>query len=145
MRICLHSFSIIEGILDPFSKREIDEIVFSVSNHMKMHDIQNMRKSKRYALYSSEHFQTLLKVHMADKYNRGESNYHFIVNDTPEEHQTPLIDGNYLISIGFKPSVELGIAKNKLYEMQIERGMSKEMLEVEAKTIKLQIFPTFST
>lgn len=119
-----------------FSNGAIDEIVFSVSNHMKMHEIQNMRKSKRYALYSSEYFGTLLKVHMADKYNRGESNCDFVVNDIPEEPPIPCIDGNYLMSIGFKPSVELGHVKNKLYEMQIEYGLSKEELEEKAKIMK---------
>lgn len=116
-----------------FSKREIDDIVFSVSNHMKMHDIQNMRKPKRYALYANEHFGTLLKVHIADKYNRGESNYDFIMRDIPIEHPQPIIDGNYLMSIGFKPSAELGIVKKQLYDMQIEHGMSKGQLEDVAK------------
>ena len=112
-----------------FPKDDIDKIVFAIANHMKMHDIKKMRKSKRYALYSNKHFKTLMEVHVADKWNRGESNYDFIMGDIPIEHPFPSIDGNYLISIGLKPSKELGEVKELLYCLQVENALSKSELK----------------
>lgn len=119
-----------------FSKYDIDKIVFSISNHMKMHDIKKMRKSKRYALYSSEHFETLMAVHIADKYGRGEDNYDFVMDDIPIEHPLPIINGNYLMSIGFEPSAKLGHVKDSLYDLQIENCLNRTELEIIAKTMR---------
>lgn len=119
-----------------FSNDEQSEIIFGIKNHMKMHNIQQMRKSKRYKLYSSPYFETLLKVHKADTFGRDNSNYDFIINDIPEYQPLPLIDGNYLISIGFKPSKELGLIKSQLYDMQIEENLTLIELQKEAMKLK---------
>ena len=45
----------------------------------------------------------------------------------------PIVKGNYLLSIGFKPSKLLGIVKDKLYVMQIEQNLSEIELQKRAK------------
>lgn len=117
-----------------FSNKDIEEILFAVENHMKMHNIKEMRKSKRYAFYAMPYFQTLLKVHEADTHGR-ENNVSFVLSDIPEEREEPLIKGKYLIEIGFKPSKELRYAKEKLYTLQIEENLTENELKEKAKSI----------
>lgn len=114
-----------------FSSKDMAEILFSIKNHMKMHNITLMKKSKRYRLYANEHFKTLLTVHLADTVGRT-NNLQFITEDIPEEHPTPLIDGRYLMSIGIEPSVRLGEIKQSLYDMQVEFDMTIHDLQTNA-------------
>ena len=126
-----------------FSNKNIEEILFAIENHMKMHNIQEMRKTKRHKLYSNPFFKTLLIVHKADVYkrNEGSSNFinedmsQFILNDIPKNIPTPLINGHYLLSIGFQPSKELRKVKEKLYELQIEQNYTLSQLKQEALTL----------
>lgn len=117
-----------------FSKAETQEILFAIENHMKMHKIQEIRKSKRYALYSNPYFPTLSILHQANTYGRKENNIDFISSDIPSYRPKHLIDGKYLMSIGFEPSKELRKAKEELYDLQIEQTLSTTELQKIAKT-----------
>lgn len=126
-----------------FSNKDTQEILFAIENHMKMHNIKEMRKSKRYNLYLNPNFQTLLVVHQADVYKRNDGSINFIYEDVtkfisedkPKEILKPLIDGNFLLSIGFPPSKELRKAKEELYNLQINQNFQKEELEEIAKIL----------
>lgn len=104
-----------------FSNQNIEEISFCIENHMKMHDIENMRKSKRYALYKHEFFYSLLAVHIADSCNR-KSSYNFIMSDIPSKIPERLVNGHDLMSLGFKPDKMLGYILNELYKIQLDCG-----------------------
>ena len=122
-----------------FSNNDQKEILFAIGNHMKMHSIHLMRKSKRYNLYESPYFESLLKLHEADT-NCRNNNVEFVLSDIPPEIPTPLITGHHLMSLGFKPSKQLGRIKMNLYVLQVEQNYTFLQLFQEAKTqLKEQI------
>ena len=117
-----------------FSNSDQKEILFAIGNHMKMHNIHLMRKSKRYNLYESPYFNSLLKLHEADT-NCRYNNVEFVLSDIPPKIPKPLITGHQLISIGFKPSEQLGKVKTNLYKLQIEEDYTFSQLEIEATNL----------
>ncbi|MCK5431460.1 MAG: CCA tRNA nucleotidyltransferase [Gammaproteobacteria bacterium] len=107
-----------------FSNDEQSEILFAVENHMKMHTISEMKKSKRYTLYRSEYFETLLKVNEADCFGRRACDRDFVCEDIknmPKEKEKPLVNGHDLMEMGYEPGIYLGNVLKILYDFQVDK------------------------
>lgn len=113
-----------------FSKADTNEILFCIENHMKMHVISEMRKAKRYALYDSPYFNSLLTVHMADTFNRDNMR-DFILKDIPARMPDRLVNGHDLIALGLPADKTLGPILKELYEIQIEEGIEDKNILLE--------------
>lgn len=111
-----------------FSNAAQSEILFCIENHMKMHDVEQMRKAKRYALYDHEYFKSLMVVHAADCAERI-SMIDFINMDIPARMPTPLLNGHDLMKLGHQAGSTLGVTLKYLYDIQIENDITdKEIL-----------------
>ena len=121
-----------------FSNSDKNEILFAIENHMRLHVISDMKKSKRYRLYESPYFETLLRVHQADCDYRNNSNVEFINGDynnmIVNRKQKPFVNGHDLISIGYRPNKQLGETLDLLYQFQVN-GLTdnREEALVDAK------------
>ena len=105
-----------------FSNNEQAEIIFAIKNHMKMHNLTDMRKSKRYALYRNEYFNTLLKVHDADCMDRRDSNMQYAgleISMMPPDIKC-FMSGGDLLNMGYPPSKFLGDTLKDIFQMQID-------------------------
>ena len=94
-----------------FSNEDTDGLLFAVKNHMKMHGIIDIRKSKRYTLYDNKYFDTLLKVHDADCSDRRDSHVDFVMDDIENRPiiLAPLVTGHDMMEIGYEGGEYLGI------------------------------------
>lgn len=122
-----------------FGAFEIDQIVFSVENHMKFHDIMEMKPSKIASLVNHPAFNILKDVAWADEYSRGETFAHHgdfelkikkieeirhrwenrIINNT-----ISLVDGNQIMTIlNIKPGPEVGKIKREIEEHIIDNAL----------------------
>lgn len=55
-----------------FSNKEKESLMFAVANHMKFHDLLNMKPSKISKLVNDDNFDVLVSVAKADEFCRGE-------------------------------------------------------------------------
>lgn len=105
-----------------FSGGETKEILFAVKNHMKAHDLSNMKKSKRYSMYRCEYFETLLRVHEADCNGRKDSNVQYAELDI--SLMPPIVEcfvnGHDLMEMGYEAGPKMGKVLKDIKERQID-------------------------
>jgi len=70
--------TLVDSIADrlKMSNKERDAMLFAVGNHMKFHDILDMKASKIAKMVSDEHWDILLAVAHADEFSRGNAFSH---------------------------------------------------------------------
>jgi len=122
--------------LSVLSKKEIEEIHFLIKNHMKIKHFDEFRKTKKVKLITSEFFEKLCKLTIADSMTtEGILRNIEMVRQGEEllkevkDYIEPLVTGKDLINLGMKSGNEFGIILKNLYEKQIEESIiNKEEL-----------------
>lgn len=108
-----------------FSGSDTKEILFAVKNHMKAHDLTDMRKSRRYSMYRCEYFETLLRVHEADCNGRKDSNVQYAELDI--SLMPPIVEcfvnGHDLMEMGYEAGPLMGKVLKDIKERQIDGGI----------------------
>lgn len=112
-------------------KVEQQAVAFVIKNHMKIHKLDEMKPSKRRALYDSPFFPILLKVCMADGSMRGYDPCEiekFVESDktTRLSPITPLIDGHMIMKHGISPGPLISKIQKDIVEQQIEGNINTE-------------------
>lgn len=113
-----------------FSNKEIDKVVWYVRNHMRFINCKYMKKSSLLKLMREEWFNDLLELHFTDAVssNNDLTSYYFMkekikeytsINKKPE----PLINGNHLISLGFKPGPLFSKILKEVEDLQLENEL----------------------
>ena len=105
-----------------FSNEDTNGLLFAVKNHMKMHGIVDIRKSKRYTLYDNKYFDTLLKVHDADCSDRRDSHVDFVMDDIENRPiiLAPLVTGHDMMEIGYEGGEYLGMIMKEINVEHVE-------------------------
>jgi len=109
-----------------FPKKQIEEIVACVRQHMQFKDVQQMRKATLRRILMRETFPLELELHWLDclgSYGNLE-NYEFLVAQAEELKKKPairppLVTGNDLIKLGMKPGPAMGALLNEIREKQL--------------------------
>lgn len=106
-----------------FSRKEIDTVVFLVSNHMKMHTFHKMKLAKRKRLMEHDVFPQLIQLHIAD---RGEHNvdeiaaqYEAFLN-APDEFR---LTGRDLINMRMIPGKHFADILRMVRDEQLEENI----------------------
>jgi poly(A) polymerase len=109
-----------------FPKKQTEEIVVCVKNHMQFKDVKQMRKSNLRRLLLRETFPLELELHKLDCLgSHGDLEfYDFLVAQNEElkkqpEILPPLLTGKDLIALGMKPGKELGALLHEIREKQL--------------------------
>jgi tRNA nucleotidyltransferase/poly(A) polymerase len=109
-----------------FPKKQTEEIVACVRNHMQFKDVKQMRKATLRRLLLRETFPLELELHRLDCLGSfgGLEHYDFLVEQAEElKHQPtirpPLLTGNDLIELGMKPGPKLGRLLEEIREKQL--------------------------
>ncbi|HEY3931063.1 MAG TPA: CCA tRNA nucleotidyltransferase [Verrucomicrobiae bacterium] len=110
-----------------FPKKQIDEIVLCVKNHMQFKDVKQMRKSTLRRLLLRETFPLELELHKLDCLgSHGDlEHYDFLLEQAEELKKKPairppLLTGKDLIALGMKPGKELGVLLAEIREKQLQ-------------------------
>lgn len=106
------------------SKYEREGVAFVIENHMKMHVLNEMKPSKRRALYDSPYFPMLLKVAVADNLARGGGGFNveeFVARDSTTRYYPtkPFVTGYDLMERGYS-GPEIGVITKEIVTLQIE-------------------------
>lgn len=107
------------------SNDRIETIKSLVSNHMRMHKIFDMRRSKVKKIFRLPEFKNLLDLHRADLVgsNRTLETYNaWKLLNFPEEEvrPKPLLNGYDLMALGWVPGPKMGEALRALEDAQLE-------------------------
>ncbi|HTR43463.1 MAG TPA: CCA tRNA nucleotidyltransferase [Pseudomonadales bacterium] len=109
-----------------FPKKEIDETVACVRQHMQFKDVKQMRKATLRRLLLRETFPLELELHKLDCLgsHRSLEYYDFLVTEAKElekkpEIRPPLLNGQDLIALGVKPGPAMGELLHEIREMQL--------------------------
>ena len=109
-----------------FPKKQTEEIVTCVRNHMQFKDVKQMRKATLRRLLLRETFPLELELHRLDCLGSfGDlEHYDFLVEQAEAlKHQPsirpPLLTGNDLIKLGMKPGPALGELLAEIREKQL--------------------------
>jgi poly(A) polymerase len=109
-----------------FSKKQIEEIVTCVRNHMQFKDVKQMRKATLRRLLLRETFPLELELHRLDCLGSfGDlEHFNFLVEQAEAlKHQPqirpPLLSGDDLMALGVKPGKELGALLAEIRELQL--------------------------
>jgi poly(A) polymerase len=109
-----------------FPKRQMEEIVACVRNHMQFKDVKQMRKATLRRLLLRETFPLELELHRLDCLGSfGNLEHHDFLLEQAEalKHQPairpPLLTGDDLIELGMKPGRELGALLAEIRERQL--------------------------
>src|ERR1041385_2122729 len=110
-----------------FPRKQIDDIVQAVRCHMQFKDVPHMRKSRLRMMLMRPTFPLELALHRLDCLgsHRQLDIYDLLVQKADElSHQPeilpPLIKGDDLIALGFKPGPALGAVLAEIREKQLE-------------------------
>jgi poly(A) polymerase len=110
-----------------FPKRQIEEIVACVRQHMQFKDVRQMRKATLRRLLMRETFPLELELHRLDCLgSHGDlGHYEFLVEQAAELKKKPairppLLTGNDLIKLGMKPGPAMGALLNEIREKQLQ-------------------------
>lgn len=113
-----------------FSRREIDQTVEAVANHMAFKDVQQMRPARLRRFLARPTMPDELALHRVDcaSSNGDLSNYHFLQSKLKEFASEPLIpaplvSGADLIALGFKPGPAFKEMLEAVQTCQLERGL----------------------
>ena len=120
------SMDLVDAIADrlKMSNKERKSLIFAVGNHMKFHDILDMKPSKIAKLVSDDNWEALVAVGRADEYARGymfkhAGEFEKIVDKAVKvkekfgakqvNKQIKIVDGNDVIKLtGLKPGPKIG-------------------------------------
>jgi poly(A) polymerase len=109
-----------------FPKKQTEEIVICVRNHMQFKDVRQMRKATLRRLLLRETFPLELELHRLDCLgSSGDLGYyHFLVGQAAElatqpAIRPPLLTGDDLIRLGLKPGKPLGALLEEIREKQL--------------------------
>jgi poly(A) polymerase len=104
---------------------QIEEVEFLVSQHMRIKNAPEMRKSKIARLKAEKYYEDLKLLSECDSLATGiEENLNWVYAlDEVEEYKElpkPLVNGNDLISFGMKPGSAIGRILSILMDYQLE-------------------------
>ncbi|HEU6446817.1 MAG TPA: CCA tRNA nucleotidyltransferase [Verrucomicrobiae bacterium] len=109
-----------------FPKKQIDEIVVCVRNHMQFKDVKQMRTATLRRLLLRETFPLELELHKLDCLgSHGNLElYDFLLEQAEElkrkpRIRPPLLTGNDLIELGMKPGPKMGSLLHEIREKQL--------------------------
>ena len=109
-----------------FPKKEIDETVLCVRQHMQFKDVKQMRKATLRRLLLRDTFPLELDLHKLDCLgsHRSLEYYDFLVEEAKElekkpEIRPPLLNGQDLIALGMKPGPAMGELLHEIREKQL--------------------------
>jgi poly(A) polymerase len=117
-----------EGILQRlrFPKKQIDEIVTCVRNHMQFKDVLRMRKATLRRLLMRETFPLELELHRLDCLGSSGDleHYDFLVKESEElkrqpSLRPPLLNGNDLLAFGIPRGKRIGALLHEVREKQL--------------------------
>ena len=110
-----------------FPKRQIEEIVACVRQHMQFKDVKQMRKATLRRLLMRKTFPLELELHRLDCLgSHGDLEHHgFLVAQAAELKKKPairppLLTGKDLIALGMKPGPALGALLAEIREKQLQ-------------------------
>ncbi len=110
-----------------FPRKEISLLVRSVKSHMQFKDASRMRKSTLRRMLLRPTFDFELALHQLDCLGSHHEldTYDFLLREAAElskrpEVRPPLVNGDDLISLGFKPGPALGRVLNEIRERQLQ-------------------------
>jgi poly(A) polymerase len=110
-----------------FPKRQIEEIVACVRQHMQFKDVKQMRKATLRRLLMRGTFPLELELHRLDCLgSHGDlGHYEFLMEQAAELKKKPairppLLTGNDLIKLGMKPGPAMGALLNEIREKQLQ-------------------------
>jgi poly(A) polymerase len=110
-----------------FPKKQIEEIVACVRQHMQFKDVKQMRKATLRRLLMRETFPLELELHRLDCLgSHGDLDLHeFLVEQAAELEKKPtirppLLTGKDLIELGMKPGPAMGVLLNEIREKQLQ-------------------------
>lgn len=124
-----------------FPRKQIDEIVACVRQHMQFKDVKQMRKATLRRLLLRPTFPLELELHRLDCLSsHGDlGHYDFLCEQAEELKQKPkirppLLTGNDLIELGMKPGPAMGALLHEIREKQLaEELKNKRQARVWAK------------
>lgn len=109
-----------------FPKKQIEEIVACVRNHMQFKDVRQMRKATLRRLLLRKTFPLELELHRLDCLGSHGNleNYEFLLAQAEELKKKPairppLITGKNLIGLGMKPGPAMGALLGEIREKQL--------------------------
>ncbi|MGC9941713.1 MAG: CCA tRNA nucleotidyltransferase [Verrucomicrobiota bacterium] len=109
-----------------FPKKQTEEIVACVKNHMQFKDVKQMRKATLRRLLLRETFPLELELHRLDCLGSSGDldHYHFLRQeaaglDRQPDIRPPLLTGNDLIRLGMKPGRAMGSLLEEIREKQL--------------------------
>lgn len=120
-----------------FSNAEIEEVIFAVREHMRMHNFNKMGLAKRRLLVGEKHFPTLLDLSIADVRSTGVEPTEMIAEAERLMALPPepvLLTGDDLIEMGLTPgpifgkilqTVRLAQLEGKISTVEQARKMAK--------------------
>jgi poly(A) polymerase len=110
-----------------FSSEDRDAVTFCIRNHMRLMDVQNMRRSTLRRLVGAPTFAVELELHRLDCLaSHGDlSNYYFLVDVVREQADEPIlpdpwISGHDIMALGVPEGPEVGQWRNRAYTAQLE-------------------------
>jgi poly(A) polymerase len=110
-----------------FPKKQIEEIVACVRQHMQFKDVKQMRKATLRRLLLRKTFPLELELHRLDCLGSHGAldHYEFLVQQAAELEKQPairppLLTGNDLIALGVKPAPALGALLAEIREKQLQ-------------------------
>jgi tRNA nucleotidyltransferase/poly(A) polymerase len=130
-----------------FSEWKVDAVDYAVRNHMKFHDLTDMKASKVARMVSNPHFPTLEDVAWADEFSRGETFAHYGDFDNKIKRAQDIgkkwegrvvnsvikiVDGRRIMKLlDIRPGPEVGRVKRAVEEEIIDNGLepTKEVID----------------
>jgi poly(A) polymerase len=110
-----------------FPKKQIEEIVACVRQHMQFKDVKQMRKATLRRLLMRKTFPLELELHRLDCLgSHGDlGHYEYLVGQAAELEKQPairppLLTGRDLIALGMKPGPALGALLGEIREKQLQ-------------------------
>jgi poly(A) polymerase len=120
------------------SRAEEERICWMVEKHMLFKDVEKMRKSTLKRFLSSEYFEELEKLYIADKMasDKDLGALEYIHRKKQEFSQEelrpkPLIGGNDLIALGYKPGPIFKEILTRVYDAQLEGAITTKEDAIE--------------
>lgn len=114
-----------------FSKKQTERISDLVRDHLKFKDAFKMRESTLKKFLAQPYFNEHLEMHLADcMASHGMTDVYYFLKDKLKEYSEmeikppPLINGNDLIELGFKPGPVFSEILNEVEEKQLEGTLS---------------------
>lgn len=113
-----------------FSNDSIKRIVSLVEDHMKVHVAESMNKSTLKRLLSKEHIHDLIKLGRADCTSKNSDNGGWKLLEEKIKHwepevikPIPLVNGDDLIKMGFKPGILFKEILGRVSDEQLEGNL----------------------